>query len=194
MRCYQIISFLLVLFLSVFLNTFVLVLCTLSFTLALQIVIAESDHQFFNIHHIISDSANQWLFGEYICVMVGWCSELHKIISKNCIDACVCDWSLFDSFYLSKASPKDSVYQINSIVVTSRIYSVVTSIEINFFDNPPTHSEIVSSMYTHDLFNGVLRIYLDISFDNPPTHCDDEEICWCFNGHTRSIQLRYLFW
>ncbi len=71
MRCYQIISFLIVLFL----NTFVLVLllkfkklCTLSFTLALQIVLLNLVN---SLIFTIDISANQWLFGEYICVMVG---------------------------------------------------------------------------------------------------------------------------
>ena len=86
-KYYQMVNFLIVFFLGVFLNIFVLILLlkfkklrTLSFALALQIVFIDLVNSLLFATDLISNIANQWLFGEYICVLVGLLHSLAYII------------------------------------------------------------------------------------------------------------------
>ncbi len=99
MKYHQMVNFLIVFFLGVLLNIFVLVLLlkfkklrTLSFALALQIVFINLVNSLLFATDLISSIANRWLFGcEHICVLVG----------------------LLHSFHLFEISPKDSVYLVS---------------------------------------------------------------------------------
>ncbi len=78
-KYFQMVNFLIVFFLGVFLNTFVLILLlklkklwTLSFALALQIVFINLVNSLLFATDIITNIADQWFFGEYICVLVGF--------------------------------------------------------------------------------------------------------------------------
>ena len=83
LKYYQMVNYLIVFFFGVFLNTFVLVLLlkfkklrTLSFALALQIVFINLVNSLLFATDLISNIANQWFFGEFICVLVGFLHSL----------------------------------------------------------------------------------------------------------------------
>ncbi len=79
LKYFQMISYLIIFFLGVFLNTSVLVLFlkfkklrTLSFAPALQIVFINLVNSLLFATDLITKIANQWLFDESICVFVGF--------------------------------------------------------------------------------------------------------------------------
>ncbi len=110
-KYYQMVNSLIVFFLGVFLNTFVVVLLlkfkklrTLSFALALQIVLINLVNSLSFATEIISNIANQWFFGEYICVLVGFLHFLAYITRIVLMLVFVIDRCL--TIYIPFAYPK----------------------------------------------------------------------------------------
>ncbi len=108
---------------SLFSSTFVLVLLlkfkklqTLSFSLALQIVLINLVNSLLFATEVISNIANQWLFGESICVLVGFLHSLAYITRIVLMFVFVIDRCL--TIYLPFSYPK---YRLKTVCTLSVI-------------------------------------------------------------------------